>query len=649
MKLTRQQILSYGPTLIEKSASYLDEHKKRNENTTHINYKIFYLLEKPFTFINAYAKISKNKGALTLATSDDENIMQLFSLQKAKKIAQDLRTNQYMWQPGRRTWIPKPGKTKLRPIDTPSQKDRLVQEAMRGILESIYEPEFRKFEEDNNYTCSNYGFRPNKSTWEAVQRIKQNCKRTHYVIEGDIKQAYNSINHKLLKLFIKRRIKDKKFLKLLNDLLKNGIMEKYTYKQNLTGTPQGGIVSPLLFNIYMFEFDRYINDTILKEYNIETKPKPNPEYKKSRRKMEKLIQLWKQSKKHKKAKEDYYVPFKKEEKKMLKIPYAKISTLPKHARYYRYADDWVLLLTCTKQEAIKIKSNLTQFLNTNLNLTLDQDKTQVSRLEDGFNYLGFTVKSSKPKSMKYKRIMRKTIKENKIIYTRYLMRTTSRKIKLTPDKKKILSNLIIQKFCRKKDQMPIAKKSWIILEPYELILKYRQIMIGLYNYYKNCDLLSAIHYAFYILKYSCAKTLARRKKKPLGYIFRTYGKNLTIKHKIQDKTITLPTLKDVIKKIKKNQFETNTNDLDPFYVKTFWRTKFKFFNECCICGNQKNIEMHHINSLQKIKKKDNYEFIRKAINRIQIPVCHKCHVDITNGKYSGKKPIQFYNEYLAKL
>ena len=120
--------------------------RNRNLNTSHINYKIHHLLCKPEIYINSYGNISKNKGSTTLGIRGDEGYLLSFGKEKAQAIAKSFSTNTYKWAPTRRTWIPKPGKNKLRPIDTPTQKDRIVQEAIRSILECIFEPEFVEFE-----------------------------------------------------------------------------------------------------------------------------------------------------------------------------------------------------------------------------------------------------------------------------------------------------------------------------------------------------------------------------------------------------------------------------------------------------------------------------------------------------------------------
>ena len=138
-----------------------------------------------------------------------------------------------------------------------------MQEAVRGILEAIYESEFREQGKITGDLSNNYGFRPNLSTWSAINKLKQRSKRCNLIIEGDIVSAYNNVDHDIMIEILKKRIKDKKFLNLIKNMLKSGIMDNKVYEHSLNGTPQGGIVSPLLFNIYLLDFDRYIYDEFI--------------------------------------------------------------------------------------------------------------------------------------------------------------------------------------------------------------------------------------------------------------------------------------------------------------------------------------------------------------------------------------------------
>lgn len=218
MKNEKLGIKKAGLALIKKLGQRMDRHTQRNLNTSHINYKIQYLLHDLFIMVNAYAKISKNKGAVTKGYEDD-NAMKSFGIEKAKIIANKIKNGTYRFKPVKRTWIPKPGKKTKRPLDVPTQADRIVQEGVRAILEAIYEPMFEEHAELTNNLNNNYGFRPQKSCWTAIIRIEQLSKLCNIAIEGDIVSAYNNVDHDILIELLSRRIKDKAFLKLIKEML----------------------------------------------------------------------------------------------------------------------------------------------------------------------------------------------------------------------------------------------------------------------------------------------------------------------------------------------------------------------------------------------------------------------------------------------
>lgn len=645
--------LASSENFVRDLSKYLVSFSERNKNTKHINHHIYYLLCNPYTFVNAYAKISKNKVALTKGINPEEETMFYFGKSNAKAIAQKFKTNSFTWSPVRRTMIPKPGKKKMRPIDTPTQEDRIVQEAIRGILEAIFEPEFAEFEEKTNFRSTNYGFRRNYSTFDAVSNLKKQAQRTNYGIKGDIVSAYNNVNHDILIGLIETRIRDKKFLKVIRDLLKSGVMDQGNLIHSLTGTPQGGIVSPLLFNIYLFPLDKFIFEEIIspiEQANASLKKIANPIHKNMGYKMKTLIKKWHESDKGPQAKEEFYKPFKKMEQERLKLPSALPSSLKKGAIFARYADDWLLLITCTEKEAESTKEKIKDFILTNLKMELDYDKTLISKLVHGIDFLGYTIKMWDNSQLK---TTKKTHKTSTTI-TRMNARTTSRKVNIIPCKERILKNLFLKKFCNK-EFYPIENRAYSALTEYEIVLKFSQIMQGLYIYYRFCDSHYVLNRVSYILQYSCAKTIAHRKKSSIRKVFQQYGptlrvENVTLRNDGQLKTRFIEF--ETYTMLKAKKFANNKNlSLDPFYTTTNWRTKWKLFTYCCICNSSEDIAMHHINSLRSIKdrEKDKNAYIRKSLNRLQIPVCRSCHNDITSGRYSGTSPIVFYNIAVAKL
>lgn len=383
----------------------------RNKTTDHVNYKVWYLMHDPFTYINAYAKISKNRGALTKGY-EDEKTMKSFGQKSAETIVKKIKSGKFKFKPVKRTWVSKSGKISKRPLNVPTQTDRIVQEAVRGILEVIYEPEFVKQGELTQNLSNNYGFRPNLSTWDAIEKLKTHSKRCNIVVEGDIASAYNNVNHRILMNILRIRIKDKKFLKFIYQMLKSGIMDENRYEHSLTGTLQGGIVLPLLFNIYMLGFDQFIYDGFIAsvlEYN-KNKRDDNVSkiYSALRRKLKKHAKLVKEMRT---LKTGSSLELKKEIKEFKKIrairnitPFNDLTNMKKGVVYVRYADDWVLSLTATKQEAEAIKMKISEYLRVKRKMELDDEKIKISWTSEGYKFLGFEIRSGIQKNIKLKKV-----------------------------------------------------------------------------------------------------------------------------------------------------------------------------------------------------------------------------------------------------
>lgn len=652
--------------LIESKVKKLQNFTIRNLNPKHINRSVYHLLLNPFTLDNAYKNLSRNKGAFTIGVNTGS--IQGYSRNDSIKLSELLRKKKYKPNPVRRIWIPKPGKKEKRPLGIPTFYDKVVQEAVRSILESIYEPEFVEFSTKTK-TCNNFGFRPNKNCWDAIDHFRTYGQKISYVIEGDIKGAYDCVNHEILQKILSRRIKDKNFLNLINKLLKAGIMDEGNYEHSILGVPQGGIVSPLLFNIYMFEFDKFIHEEIIQPLSTHT-PTSNKSnlYQRIlyRKKVAAKTYFDEETAQRKKLK-----PTNKPLLRTLKRKFHEIETLlfktPSYDTkdttfvYTRYADDWILGIGGSQSFTEGLKVKIESWLSQNLKLTLSPNKTKITNIRKEFvPFLGYEILLRTDfRRLKVSRVPNPNIKtQNKANQNLSLRRTTSRKFFVRPNKDRIFSKLKNLGIIRKKDLYPIGKRPWSSLNEFQIVQKYHSMYLGLLAHYVKCDTLVPLNRVSYILQYSCAKTIATRKKITMSQVFTRYGNNLEITIHYPEKSTTRKTQFMGYKKIMDTYFSGKEGRplsvyYDPFKIRTFWRTTFKLYSICCICGCSENIEMHHVRSIKSIKQrnkdKQDFNLILQQLNRKQIPVCHECHVSITNGKYNGMKLTQLYSQALAGL
>ena len=287
-------------------------------------------------FLAAYGKLYANKGATTPGIDPDDTVDGM-SLKRIDKIIKQLQEGTYQWKPVKRVYIPKKN-GKLRPLGLPSWNDKLVQEVIRMVLEAYYEPQFSRY---------SHGYRPERGCHTALDEIRQKWKGVKWFIEIDIKGCFDNIDHSLLLNLIGRDIPDGRFLKLLADMLKVGYMEDWKYHNTYSGTPQGGVISPILSNIVFNELDKFIEYELIPQYTSGKKRKPNPEYQAITYQISRA-----------KAAQDT-VRYKELILERRQIP--SVDTYDDEFRrlyYIRYADDSLLGVIAPKSEALVIKKRI---------------------------------------------------------------------------------------------------------------------------------------------------------------------------------------------------------------------------------------------------------------------------------------------------
>jgi len=295
-----------------------------------------------------------------------------------KKLKQRLLEGSFAFSPVRRIEVPKPGKKEKRPLGIPNFEDRIVQDAIRVVLNVIYEPVFQQYE-------TNLGFRPERSTSDAIGKIGRERQGMTTAIEGDIVGAYNNVQYKRIMNILKKKIIDKKFLALIESGFKAGIEERGKFTEIEKGVR--GIASPILFNIYMHEFDVWVIDYLsayLKGKN-KKEGRIDKAYSETYRKMKNKTDNFKvrQLQKYRKKQEDgkYWVSnileYAKNKKILRKINSQKLKTksIAQNRKllrfsYTRYADDWIILTNANIETCNTIKKEVREFFKTDLHLEL---------------------------------------------------------------------------------------------------------------------------------------------------------------------------------------------------------------------------------------------------------------------------------------
>jgi group II intron reverse transcriptase/maturase len=299
----------------------------------------------------AYSNIYSNDGSATQGV--DQETADGFSEEKANKIIESLKAESYQPKPARRTYIPKKN-GKMRPLGIPSFGDRLVQEVCRMILESLYEPKF---------SVTSHGFRPQKSCHTALMDISRTFTGVNWFIEGDIKGFFDNINHHTLIRILRKRIEDEKFIRLMWKFLRAGYVEDFRFNNTYSGTPQGGIISPLLANIYLNEFDWFVSEKLKGDFD-NGKPKDqqrNPIYRNLEYQLGRVKKQIEGMEGKNSQSEVLLSKYKAIKNQMQEIPYIINHNGYKSLKYVRYADDFLIGVNGSKEDCKTIKEAIKEF------------------------------------------------------------------------------------------------------------------------------------------------------------------------------------------------------------------------------------------------------------------------------------------------
>jgi group II intron reverse transcriptase/maturase len=320
-------------------------------------------------YLLAYGNIYSNQGAMTPGAS--EETADGMSEDKIEQITGLMRREQYRFSPARRVYIPKKN-GKLRPLGLPSWSDKLVGEVVRLLLEAYYDPGF---------SDRSHGFRKGRGCHTALREIHNTWTGTTWFVEGDISDCFGSFDHEILLGILAEKIHDQRFLRLIRHMLKAGYLEDWDYRDTLSGVPQGGVVSPLLSNIYLHKLDEFVERELIPQYTRGALRAANPAY----RQVDSLLRRARRRGDRAAAR--------RLARRMRTLP----STDPmdpgyRRLRYVRYADDHLLGFTGPKAEAEEIKARLAAFLRETLGLELNAAKTLITHARtQRARFLGYDI------------------------------------------------------------------------------------------------------------------------------------------------------------------------------------------------------------------------------------------------------------------
>ena len=598
----------------EKVLNSLTKHSGKSDYRFERLYKVLFNEEMYYT---AYQKIYSKVGNMTAGT--DGKTIDGMSMSRIERLIETLRNETYQPNPSKRAYIPKKN-GKKRPLGIPSFDDKLLQEVIRMILEAIYEGSFE-------YTS--HGFRPQRSCHTALLGVQQSFTAVRWFIEGDIKGFFDNINHEVLIGILKERIADDRFIRLIRKFLNAGYVEDWVFHRSYSGTPQGGIISPILANIYLDKFDKYIREYI-KEFDKGTRTMATRQYKLHEQRRYRLARKLKDVT-DKTVRTQMIKEVKEIRQERNRHPaYDKMDSSFKKLKYVRYADDFLIGVIGSKADCNEIKQDIKKFLIEKLKLELSDEKTLITNAKKSAKFLGFDVfvrKSDETKRDKHGRTVR--CFGDKIV------------LNVTADvmKKKLLEYNAVKLISQNGKEVwkPRSRAYMKDLDDLEIISQYNSEIRGFYNYYSIANNSCFVQSFSYIMEYSMYKTYARKYQSSVS-------KEKT--KKCINGVFTIPYQnkkgQTLYRRFYKEGFKRQKTARGA-YVDNFPRTvtttggrnsliaRLKT-EKCERCGATDKLEMHHVRKLKDLKGKKDWEKRMIARNRKTLAVCSKCHDKIHAGK-----------------
>ena len=589
----------------ERVLNSLNEHSKDSSYKFERLYRILFNEE---LFYVAYQKIASNGGSTTKG-SDGRSIDEM-SLARIETLIASLKDESYQPHPSRRVHIPKKnGKT--RPLGIPAFEDKLVQEVVRMILEAIYEGHFE---------TTSHGFRPKRSCHTALLHIQKTFSGAKWFIEGDIKGFFDNIDHDVLVGILRERISDDRFIRLIRKFLKAGYVEDWTFHNTYSGMPQGGIVSPILANIYLDKLDKYVKEYI-RHFDMGTKRRPGKESNDLANERKRTVRKLKKIKDGT-EKAALVARLKAIEQERAAFPSGdEMDGSYRRLKYIRYADDFILGVIGSKEDAQRIKEDIKSFLSASLALELSEEKTLITHTGKSAKFLGYEITVTRDNHQ------RRDVQGR-------LRRTYGKRVRLNVSMATLRDKLLeygameIKLRNGKEVWNPKCRSGLIFNDDLEILDRYNRETVGFCNYYLIANNCVVLHNFRYIMEYSMYKTFAGKYRSTVRKINKKYRLNKLFTVKYEQKGVIKS------RTFYKTSFKRRTTafngscDIEPYSIADASRTNLTDrlkAEKCELCGATGKLIMHHVRNLKDLKGKESWKRLMSARKRKTIALCPSCH------------------------
>lgn len=589
----------------ERVLNSLNEHSKDSSYKFERLYRILFNEE---LFYVAYQKIASNGGSTTKG-SDGRSIDEM-SLARIETLIASLKDESYQPHPSRRVHIPKKnGKT--RPLGIPAFEDKLVQEVVRMILEAIYEGHFE---------TTSHGFRPKRSCHTALLHIQKTFSGAKWFIEGDIKGFFDNIDHDVLVGILRERISDDRFIRPIRKFLKAGYVEDWTFHNTYSGMPQGGIVSPILANIYLDKLDKYVKEYI-RHFDMGTKRRPGKESNDLANERKRTVRKLKKVKDGT-EKAALVARLKAIEQERAAFPSGdEMDGSYRRLKYIRYADDFILGVIGSKEDALRIKEDIKSFLSESLALELSEEKTLITHTGKSAKFLGYEITVTRNNHQ------RRDVQGR-------LRRTYGKRVRLNVSMATLRDKLLeygameIKLRNGKEIWKPKCRSGLIFNDDLEILDRYNRETVGFCNYYLIANNCVVLHNFRYIMEYSMYKTFAGKYRSTVRKINKKYRLNKLFTVKYEQKGVIKS------RTFYKTSFKRRTTafngscDIEPYSIADVSRTNLTDrlkAEKCELCGATGKLIMHHVRNLKDLKGKESWKRLMSARKRKTIALCPSCH------------------------